>query len=390
MSTPAARWLERLFKHDLARALCIYLATRVALFIFVWLTGQHYTCYGIRCSQAVLIPSNFVLNGLFQWDARHYLALIERGYFLEGETTAPFFPGFPLAAWLGGKLVGSPLWGGILVNHLASIAGAVVIARLSRALELGGPERAEETAHETTLFWLASPLAFFHSVFLSESLFAFLSVLMIWAVVRGHWWLVLVSGILVTATRSAGVIVAAGAFVLAFERRALVPVGVHGWCCLALTPLGLAGLMAWQHRYLGDALAWSHTQVLWNRVLTTPWRTLTDDWLGFPVFHEKNVDKMYRAQEVLALLLVAPLLFLRKQLKLPWGLLLLGAAEWLLPLTSHSLSSSARYQAGNVYFALAIPVLLVARPTLRGLCWMLFGMVFAWYASTFPHGVWGS
>jgi hypothetical protein len=41
--------------------------------------------------------------------------------------------------------------------------------------------------------------------------------------------------------------------------------------------------------------------------------------------------------------------------------------------------SCARYQAGNIYFALAIPALLANRPLLRGLCWMLFGLVLAFY-----------
>ena len=67
-----------------------------------------------------------------------------------------------------------------------------------------------------------------------------------------------------------------------------------------------------------------------------------------------------------------------------------AVGEWLLPVASHSLISFARYQAGNLYFALAIPALLQPRPLLRGLSWMLFGMVLAWYASTYPFGNWAS
>jgi hypothetical protein len=83
-------------------------------------------------------------------------------------------------------------------------------------------------------------------------------------------------------------------------------------------------------------------------------------------------------------------LFLRRRLRLPWSLWLLGVGEWLLPVASHSLISIARYQAGNLYFALAIPALLQPRPLLRGCVWMLFGMVLAWYASTYPLGSWAS
>jgi hypothetical protein len=92
----------------------------------------------------------------------------------------------------------------------------------------------------------------------------------------------------------------------------------------------------------------------------------------------------------MALALPAPLFLLRKRFHLPWALWFLGFCEWLLPLLSHGLPSAARFQSGNLYFALAIPALLSQYPTLRGLCWMLFGMVMAWYASTFPFGNWAS
>jgi hypothetical protein len=377
---------------DLLRVVVLYIATRLALALFVWLTSHHFDCHGHRCLRREFFPGNVLLNGLFQWDGHHYVQLVQRGYYIEGtDTTAPFFPMFPLAAWLIGKLVGSPLAGGIVVNHLASIAGAYLITRLARRLKVGESDASDEAiAREASLFWLASPLTFFYCVYLSESLFAFASVLMLWSVARGSWPVALLAGILVTATRNAGMIVVASALVLAWERRELISVGARGWVCLALAPLGLFALMAWQHHKLGNAMAWSETQVFWTRWLTLPWKTIAYDWQGLPGLQGGDVDQMYRTQEVLALCLTAPLFLLRRRLNLPWALLLLGIAEWTLPLATNSLLSASRYQAGNLYFALAIPALLAPRPTLRGLCWMLFGMVLAWYASTFPLGVWAT
>lgn len=380
---------------DLGRSLALYLVTRGALALFIWLTGQHYDCHGPRCLDRAFFPENFLFNGLFQWDSFQYRQLIERGYYLgDGyDTTAPYFPAFSMLAFCMGKLVGSPLVGGIVVNHLASIAGAYLLARLVRRLKIGESAEAQPAvAREAVLFWLASPLTFFYCVFLTEALFAFASVALLWAVARGSWGLALVAGILASATRNAGLVVAACAVLLAWERRREVHVGVAGWVCLALTPAGLGGLMLWQHLTLGNALAWSETQLRWSRFLTTPWRTIADDWRGFANLHpaQRNVDAMYRMQELLALGVVAPLFALRRRVNIPWAILLLGLVEWILPLTSHSILSSARYQAGNVYFALAIPALLAPRPMLRGVTWMLFGMVLAWYASTYPFGVWAS
>jgi hypothetical protein len=378
---------------DLARAVAVYLATRLGLGVFVWLTGQHFTCHGHRCTDRGLFPHNLLLNGLFQWDAYHYARLATDGYYYgDGfDTTVPYFPGFPAAAWLVGKLVGSPLAGGILVNHLASIAAAYLVARLVRRLEVRDPDGDPgATAREATLFWLASPLAIFSCVFLSEALFGLESVALFWAVAAGNWPLALLAGIGATATRSAGVLVVAAAAVLAWERRRTVEVGWLGAVSLALAPVGLCAFILHQHVALGDGFAWVAVQRRWGRYLVSPLRTLADDWIGFPTLAGRNVDAMYRTQEVLALALTAPLLFLRRRFRIPWGLWLLGAGQWLLALSNHSLISSARYQAANLYFALAIPSLIASRPLLRGLVWMFFGMVLAWYAATYPFGNWAS
>jgi hypothetical protein len=394
------RWFlvdDASWRGDLARAFAIYLVTRLGLALFVWLVQQHELCHGPRCHDNRLFPGNEFLNGLFQWDAIHYLRTVRDGY-QTGQgmaSTAPFFPGFPLSAWAVGKLVGSTLLGGIIVNHVGSIFGAFFITRLARALRIGAGDQDSHTsaavAKEVTLFWLAAPLTFFFTVFLSEALFAFASALTIWAVVRGRWGVALLAGVLATATRNAGVIVAGSALLLAFERRREVPVPPRGWAALLGMPLGLVGFAVYQHLALGDALAWVHAQEAWNRGLTTPWQTLRHDWIGLPgAVRGREVDAMYRTQELLALLILVPFFFVRRRLNLPWALWLLGLGEWLLPLLSNSLISSARYQSGNLYFALAIPALLARHPVIRGIAWMFFGVVLAFYATLYTSGNWAS
>lgn len=390
-------WLGRIESDsrlaDLLRALMLYTATRLGLTIFVWLTGQHYNCGVGGCLDRGFFPENFLFNGLFQWDAFQYIQVIERGYYLgqDYDTTAPYFPVFPLLAMAAGKVVGSPLLGGIIVNHVSSILAAFGMARLCRRLRLAeDPHANGQVAQEAILFWLASPLTLFFMVFLSESVFGLLSVLVIWSVVAGRWAAALIAGIAITATRNAGMIVVACALLLAWERRREVPVTKLQLATLCLAPLGLVGFSLYQRHVMGDALAWVHVQIRWNRFLTTPWKTIADDWFGWPGVKNKDPRAMYKVQELIALGLLVPLFFMRKKLRIPRSLLLLGFAEWILPLLSHSLMSSARYQAGNIYFALAIPALLANRPSLRGLVWMFFGMVLAWYASTFPYGVWAS
>jgi uncharacterized membrane protein YecN with MAPEG domain len=396
-----ARMLQREFwttderGSDLARAFAAYGLTRIAFAVFVWLTGQHYDCGRAGCLDRGFIPDNFVVNGLFQWDALQYIQVIRRGYYVGGgwDTTAPFFPAFPMLAWLTGRLFGASLAGGIVLNHACSIVGAFAVTRLSRHLGIGESEDTEArnaVAGDSTLFWLASPLTVFFCVFLSESVFACLSVLVMLGVVTARHWIVLVAGTLLTCARNSGIAVVACAMLLAFERRREVRVGVRGWVALAVTPIGLLLFMLHEQLALGDALAWVHAQARWDRYLTTPSHTIADNWFGLPPLKERSVKAMYPTQELLALAIIAPLFLLRGRLRIPWSILLLGIGEWLVPLLSHALFSAARYQAGNLYFALAIPALLANRPTLRALCWMLFGMVTAWYLSTYPFGVWAS
>lgn len=189
---------------------------------------------------------------------------------------------------------------------------------------------------------------------------------------------------------AAGLVVSACALVLAWERRRRVPVGWRDWLCVAATPLGLLLVIAYQSVVVGDGFAWVHAQRAWNRHLVFPWQTLYNDWRGFPAVGGRDVEAMYRVQEALALTVVLPFFFVRQGLGIPWAIWFLGLAEWLIPLCSHSLISASRFQAGNVYLALAIPAFLVSRPLLRALAWLLFGMVLAFYATMYPVGNWTS
>ncbi len=91
-----------------------------------------------------------LLNGLFQWDAFQYSQLATRGYYQGAgyDITLPYFPGFPLASVIVGKLFGSHLAGGIVLNQLCTIAASVLIAKLVSTLR-GSADRAHPRARAT-------------------------------------------------------------------------------------------------------------------------------------------------------------------------------------------------------------------------------------------------
>lgn len=387
LGKPGARaWLR-----ELGQSALVFVFSRAVLALFVWLCGQHHRCIGTRCTDRSFFPDNMLLNGLFQWDALQYRALAERGYVAgQGfETTAPFFPGFPWTARVIGAPFGSALVGGILANWIAAVVGAVVVARLARHLlpaEVEAPRQA-------SLLWTLGPLSFFFSVFLSESLFGCATAFVFWAAVTRRPVTFAIAGVAACLTRNSGVLVVGAGALMVWELHGQRSAISWRWVWALVLPLaGFAAFLVVQHRAFGDPFEWVAAQRRWNRYLVWPTTTFRDDWIGFPRLdpRHRNVDAMYRTQEVLAAALTLPLLFVRRRSGLPRALHLLGVATWLLPFLSHSLISYARYQAGNVYSVLALSWLLSKYPAVRPAIWWCCGLVMAWYASTFPFGVWAS
>lgn len=384
--------LQASWRDDIFRCAGVFILSRAILAVYVWLTGQHFRCAGPRCTDRAFFPDNILLNGMFQWDALQYRTLAETGYVTGSgfETTAPFFPGFPLAARLLGKVVGSPLAGGIIVNWVAAIVGAVFLSQLVRRTLRRGDSG---TATQASLVWLLGPLSFFFTVFLSESMFACLAVVTLWGASTGRAWVFALAGAGAAFTRNSGVLVIVAGMVLVWEQRGLRTMLTARWLlALGAAALGFIAFLAMQYAAFGNAFEWVEAQRRWNRYLVWPATTLRDDWIGFPTLNptRRSVDAMYRSQEVLAAVITLPLFFVRRRAGIPYALAGLGLVLWLLPLLSHSLISYARYQAANVYLVIALAWVLSRWPTARAVGWWALGLVFAWYASTYPFGVWAT
>lgn len=100
---------------------------------------------------------------LVEWDARHYVAIAERGY---GEPhLASFFPLFPLASRAAGVAAGGPLGGALLVSGLAHVAAGWLLYHLVRS------QASPRVARDSVLLLLAFPAAFVAVLPYTESLF---------------------------------------------------------------------------------------------------------------------------------------------------------------------------------------------------------------------------
>jgi len=221
-------------------------------------------------------------EALCQFDCGWYLALITGGYDLAPHDHAmmdaanwAFFPAYPLAvrglAWVSG---GDPLIVATLLNNLAFVAAAVLLFTTYRGV-IG-----DRAAGWAALLFCASPFTLYNSYPYSEALFNLLFIAFFALALNRRWLAAAAVGALVAAARPLGVF---AVFILLFmylrahglgatwrdpDRRAELAAAVM------LVPLGLFAFMFFLHQHVGDALAFKHVQIAWDREIGNPLATL--------------------------------------------------------------------------------------------------------------------
>jgi hypothetical protein len=189
------------------------------------------------------------------WDGAWFAQIAHHGY-ASGAGTPAFYPLYPAAlAVLGRVFAGQYVFAGIVIA-LACAAVSFVLLRRLTALELG-----EDVASRATLVLAIFPLSFFLQAVYSESLFLLLAIATFYFARTERWALGAAALALSFLTRPTAIALWIGALILAWRsplrRRALV------W--IIPTPLAFAAfpiLLKWQ---TGDALAFIHAEKYWHR-----------------------------------------------------------------------------------------------------------------------------
>lgn len=214
---------------------------------------------------------------LCQWDCLWYLHIVRDGYDLAPLTAPPmeygqadwaFFPVFPGLVWLAGRVL--PLAAaGVLVANLCFAGFALLGARYLTLMRPGVDSRA------CLIFLFAFPYGFYFSVPYSESVYALLSVAMLYALARGRLFPASWASSVLVATRVTGflllpvlawrILAPAWADWAAGRRGAALSVLGDALLPLAIAPLGLALFMAYLYGHVGDGLAFLHVQAGWQR-----------------------------------------------------------------------------------------------------------------------------
>jgi len=302
---------------------------------------------------ALAVPFGGLAVAMCQFDCGWYERIALAGYGADAEWPPhgslphwAFFPLYPLLLRLFAAATRlAPDWAGIALSSLcfAAFLGA-------GAAYLRRTRRGEAAPVRFVLLAAAMPFGLFFSATYTEALFALLTTLALLGLNTARPTAGAIAAALASATRPGGVLLAplfAVRGLAAWPRegaRALVPA--------AIAPLGLLIYMAAQWLAVGDPIAFSHVQALWDRSPRFPLLTLWDglavwDWSQLGGLMAGPSRSLFAAWGLLGLL-VALWLAARRR----WAEAWLLATAVLLP-ASTGLDSLPRYVACHPVFLFA-------------------------------------
>ncbi len=342
------------------------------------------------------VPFGGLATAMCQYDCFWYARLATDGYgsdsLFANYNDIPnyaFFPLYPLLLRAATMLSGmSPYFSGVLLSS-ALFMGFIVLsaAYLKRTRTLTDPVL-------WVLFAVLFPFGFVFSATYSESLFAVLIVAALALLQQRRVLAASMVTALLFATRPTGIIMLP---LIVIDR------GLHLWrgrhrtdrvallgetlLPIAIAPLGLSLYMLAQYIGLGDALAFNHVQVLWERTWVGPFAMVAQglgsgDWAR--LLSPKGLQsEAYFASWALLGLAAAGVMIWRRRYSEAW----LCAACILLPLST-GLHSMPRFVANNPFFLFAVFDLLlmvrnrVAIAAIFGTAGLMHGVVLVfWFIS---------
>lgn len=324
------------------------------------------------------VPNRW-LDVFGRWDSMFYVDIATRGYPpppADGgyDFHAAFFPLVPSLMRGLSELVPplTPFVAGVLVSNLLFFAALVYLERLVR-LDASAP-----AARAAVLALLVFPVSHFFSVVYSEATALALTVLALYAVRTSRPGLAaLACGLGLWARPTGWVTCVAVALELLRDDAApgepatLEPAGLGpapsgaaahrlgrlrlrwrlAW--LLVPAVALAGVLALNLANVGDPLAFLHVQAGWGRASSFPFSSFLDT--------RRSADHHLFALFGLALFALA----VKQHERL--SLLVFGALNLLVPLSTGSIQSMPRFVMGDLPLPLALSRAALARPRLRAL-----------------------
>jgi Mannosyltransferase (PIG-V) len=264
---------------------------------------------------------------LNEWDGVWYRRVAEHGYLLvPGQYSDPaFFPLFPVTLRLGHALGLSYTAAALVISNL------LFVVAIGAFYELGRLLMDEQRAHRAAVLLTVFPMSFVYSMAYPESLALAAIAGAGIAAIRGRWVLAALLAAAATLARPEGVFIAIPLAALAFRQR-------RGYASVFAAPIALATFPIYLRWALGDASAWTQAEHAWGRSFAV--RGVLRTFSNLPL--EVGQNGWY-LRDLVLLLLYAILLGLAYRAGVPASWVAAAALIVLLPLTSGSIASIARF-----------------------------------------------
>lgn len=234
--------------------LAYLLGTALAL---VWVLPSSQSVLAFGAYDAI---TDYVFGAFAQWDSDWFLQIAEDGY---NEERAAFFPLYPALVWALGSVLGSNLVAAVLISLAGAAVGAWAL------VEIAKPLVGVEAARDSLLLLALYPTAFVFTSAYSEGLFLAFATTSFLAAQRGRPWLAGLLGAFAVGTRFIGIALVPALVALTWPRSRAELVRLAPVVLLPL--MGLAAVTLYFDHELGDPLAFSNAQELWDR---------SPSWLG--------------------------------------------------------------------------------------------------------------
>jgi hypothetical protein len=298
---------------------------------------------------SVLEEPHAFWDAFARWDSGWYHGIASKGYaYVEGgRSNLAFFPLYPMAMGVGGRLLGGAqgdfYFTGTVVSFFAFAAAMVLLHRLARL------DMPDDAALRAVGYASVLPGAYFFGMVYSESLFLLSLVGAVLALRERRWWIAGLAGAAMTATRATGVMFVPALILIGWSsardarerRRALV--------ASAASLAGFGAYSVYNYWLSGDPFAWYHSITRWNYApVGNPFAglmTLASGWLAGPsTFLAENRLAPYETLNALSALgSLALLPWIWRRFGLPYAaVILLGL---ILPLSSGQMEGLSRYSA---------------------------------------------
>jgi hypothetical protein len=318
------------------------------------------------------------LRALCVYDCNAYERLALNGYegrpsgFDKGDANNwAFFPLYSILAWAIGRLANlSVLVSGTILSNLLTVASAIIAWPLF-----------DNRTRAYFLFCFVlflGPFSYYFTTLYTESLFLLFTVAGFVFLKQRDYLTAGLTGALMSATRSTGLLFAAAILIQALQDHVRDGGSIRDFLrgfarrtdlilAVAMVPLGLCIFALYMYLTTGDALAWMHIQRAWGRAFQNPFSNL---WIALTLQFKNGwqlpvitTDLAFGIAAIIGFILCA-ILAIRRQ----WAMAVFCLFAILLPLSTNTYSM-IRFVAGLA------PLLIVGSILLAHWKWVYYAVL---------------